>query len=257
MNLNLKYLIDKERINMSKSKNQIKGDKYEKFVLEILLLKAITWNDNVNFDTKEESKTIIGKSKASHQIDIHLTSSSFLNEHLLCECKNHDCKVTKILASAFVTIIDDIKNNHKDWNIVPVFVSNKGFQKGALQILKEYNVTSLYLEDVSDKEMLLTIKETYIRPIIEITKVTLIDGSEVNINETFYNNDIAETHLTDKDIINYYKWYDDNEKEIIDRAIHKGNFHTKDRTRSNVNEYDHFISNKYNKEIGRIEVSVV
>ena len=49
---------------MSKSKNQIKGDKYEKFVLEILLLKAITWNGNVNFDTKEESKTIIGKSKA-------------------------------------------------------------------------------------------------------------------------------------------------------------------------------------------------
>lgn len=69
------------------SKKKEKGDKYEAFTKEVLLLKQLTWsydesNENISFDVVSNENIIYGISGAHHQIDVHLTSS--VNRAFIC-----------------------------------------------------------------------------------------------------------------------------------------------------------------------------
>jgi len=90
---------------MSKKSNKQKGDEYEKFTTEILMMKKLVWEDGVVFDNKDNEHKIFGKSGAEHQIDIHLTSTTNNEYHLLGECKCFNDPIEKTLACSFVTVM--------------------------------------------------------------------------------------------------------------------------------------------------------
>ena len=237
---------------MAKTDKQIKGDKYEAFSSEILLLKNVTWTSKgIAFDKINDEHKIEGKSGAKHQIDIHLTSSKNPSYHLLCECKCYAKAIEKSLACSFVTVINDIKSNHADWNIIPVFASDKGYNKGALQVLKQYNISALDLEDVSDRIFTLTTTESVTFAKITISQVQLYDNTVVGNNESFINYDRGGIWNA-KNIIGFYECLDDNEKIIEDIVHHVGNFHTGKRLYSYC-ELDKFLRMSDQKEIGRID----
>lgn len=234
------------------SERQIKGDKYEAFSQDILLLKSISWTkQSISFDIISDEGVIEGKSGAAHQIDVHLVSSKHPEYHLLCECKCFSKAISKTLACSFVTVINDIKKKHKEWKIIPVFTSDKGFQSGAKAIFKQYNISFLDLEDISDRKIALTIEESSVRAVVKINKIVLKDGNEAKIYDGFVNDDLGDIRGA-KDIVRYYHVYDSNGHEINDLVHHVGYFKTGDRL---------FIKNKYDvfkhfgdeKEIDYIE----
>lgn len=237
---------------MAKTTKQIKGDKYEAFSSEILLLKNVTWTSKgVSFDEIDAEHKIEGESGAKHQIDIHLTSSKNPEYHLLCECKCYSQAIEKSLACSFVTVINDIRKSHKEWKIIPVFASDKGYNSGALKILKKYKISALDLEDVSDRIFTLTTTESVTSAKITISRITLIDGSEVGVNESFINYDRGDIWGA-KNIIGFYEILDDNEKVIDDLVHYVGSFHTGKRKFS-YGDSDKFLRMSDNKEIGRID----
>lgn len=237
---------------MAKTEKQEKGDKYESFSSEILLLKNVTWTKSgISFDIDSDEHKIEGISGAKHQIDIHLISSKNPSYHLLCECKCYSKAIEKSLACSFVTVINDIKSKHKDWNIIPVFASDKGYNSGALKILNKYKISALDLEDVSDRIFYLTTSESITYAKIIITKVLLINGIEVDVNESFVNYDRGDIWGA-KNIVGFYECLDDDEKVIDDLVHFVGTFHTGNRKFSYC-DLDIFKRMSDGIEIGRIE----
>jgi hypothetical protein len=234
---------------------QVKGDAYEDFSRQILLLENITWNDEgMVFDKVESPSKIQGKSGAKHQIDIHLTSTNFPEYHLICECKNYKDPVEKSLACSFITVIHDIKEEHPEWKVIGVFLSNKGFNSGAVKVLSYYEIAPLYLEDVSSKTFKLTITESSTRAIISVKKAYYIDGSEVDLHEYFRNDDRGEFFRIDT-IVGFYKLYDEQGELIKDVINYIGNFKTGERGSVN-NEFDYFFGMTSGKELKSIEGSI-
>ena len=126
---------------MADKTNKQKGDDFEFFSQQILLLKQISWTkEKIQFDNVKCKQKIEGKSGAKHEIDLLFTSSINDIYHLLCECKGYATPVEKSLACSFVTVINDIKKKHNDWKVIPVFFSKKGYQPGALKILNHYKI---------------------------------------------------------------------------------------------------------------------
>ena len=234
---------------------QVKGDAYEDFSRQILLLENITWNDEgMVFDKVESPSKIQGKSGAKHQIDIHLTSTNFPGYHLICECKNYKNAVEKSLACSFITVIHDIKEEHPEWGIIGAFLSNKGFNSGAVKVLVYYEIAPLYLEDVSSKTVKITTTTSSTRAIISVKKANYSDGSEVDLHEYFRNNDRGEFFLIET-IVGHYKLYDEQGRLINDVINYVGNFKTGERGSVN-NEFDYFFGMTCGKKLESIEGTI-
>jgi hypothetical protein len=234
---------------------QVKGVAYEDFSRQILLLENIIWNDEKTlFDKVEAPSKIQGISGAKHQIDIHLTSTDFPEYHLICECKNYKDPVEKSLACSFVTVIHDIKEEHPEWKVIGAFLSNTGFNSGAVKVLSYYEIAPLYLEDVSSKTFKFIITESSTRAIISVKKAYYTDGTEVDLHEYFRNDDRGEFFRIDT-IVGFYKLYDEQGNFIKDVINYTGDFKTGERVLVN-NEYDYFFSMKSGKELMLIEGTV-
>lgn len=237
-----------------KTDKQIKGDNYELFSAEILLLKDILFSDennaNIDFDLESDKHKIEGVSGAKHQIDIHLTSTKNSNFHLLCECKCHASPVSKTLACSFVTVINDIKNKEKSWNIIPVFASSTGFNSGALKVLKYNKIIPINLSDLSCKTFSVSENTTITRPTINILSIELKDGLKGNAEDVFINYERGDV-FSAKNIIGFYEHLDDNGNAIEDLVSYKGHFHTGKRLYSTCEE-DRFLRVNDFKEINEI-----
>lgn len=228
---------------MSRTDKQVKGDIYEAFTKEMLLMKEFSFEYNgkfFSFDSVAEENKIEGISGTKHQIDIHLKSSKDENLHLICECKDHKNKTTKGLACTFATVVDDIKKYHLEWNIIPVFASNTGFESGAKKILKQYNIEVLSLKNLSNLEIKLEITESYRILERQITKVCLSDDSVVDNNSYFTNVYIGDT-LSALDLLRYFELYDNHDNRIENLMEYRGFFKTKERINFSNNEKDKFI----------------
>lgn len=235
---------------MKKSRKE-KGTNYEKFANNIIMLDSIIWDKKVVFDIYLGNGVIDGISKLNHQIDIHLSSSKYPNYHLLCECKDHKNTIEKSEICAFVTIINDIKKKHKDWKIIPLFLSKSDYQKGAKIMAKYYKIVLFNLEKFKDYNRKLVIEEKVYSPNLEIKKVVLQNGTICKTNILLNNLDNPGQRYP-RDILNFYHLYDDNGKEIEDIVYHKGYFKTGKYIRKR-NKNDYFYTEIGKKRIKSIE----
>lgn len=231
--------------------NVAKGNEYEKVAKQILLKKEIVWNRNVSFDSESNEKKIEGISGVKHQIDIHLVSSLNPSCHLLVECKGHEKSVEKSLACSFITIIKDIEKKRKDWDIIPVFASNNGFDPGAKNMLKYYKIAYLDLKNVSNKIYRMSISEQSIFNKVEITNVILEDGSRAEKFEGF-RNDIKGDVFRAENIIGSYELFDDKNKNIRDVLNYVGYFKTGKRKNKECHD-DEYVGICSGKKLSYIE----
>lgn len=246
---------------MSKTDKQIKGERYENFAREILLMKEVEWNYNddfVTFNHIEKNSRITGESGTKHQIDIHLTSSKDNSLHLLCECKDHSSKAVKSYACSFVNVINDIKNNHPDWNIIPAFISNTGFTKGALMILNHYKIDTLNLENLLLNRTELKITEKFKILKRKISKIYLSDGTILDTNRYFINYYRGGT-FSPSDLINFYEIYDKDNNLINDIWNYKGYFITGKRKICSSEPFDKYIlsNDNLNRELIKFEGEII
>ena len=228
---------------MSKTKNQTKGDIYEAFTKEILLMKELLWEYNgefVSFNVIKNERTITGASGAKHQIDIHMTSKTNKTLHLICECKDHNRKTVKGLACSFVTVIDDIKSRHPKWNIIPVFASNTNFTNGAKLILEKYNIEMIYLKNLQNCKTKLVIKESFRVLKRKITKIYLSDDSFIENNCNFINYYRGDV-LSPLNLLHYFELFDNNGNKIENLLEYRGFFKTGERKIPIEHEFDKFI----------------
>lgn len=77
-----------------------------------------------------------GKSKLKHQIDVYWkVEIAGVEQHFCIECKYWKNQVKKSNVASFITVLNDIGNARG------IFVTTKGFQKGAELLAKEHGVT--------------------------------------------------------------------------------------------------------------------
>lgn len=103
----------------------------------------------VNFsNSKRSTKKVKGcgkKDHIEHQIDIQLYSSKH-KAVLYGECKFHKSYIEKTEVSAFIKIIENIReyeDMHSKRKLVPIFITSSDFQPAALQMLEYYNICYL------------------------------------------------------------------------------------------------------------------
>lgn len=234
--------------------NLDKGKRYEEFSNNILLLEKLTWENGVIFD-QVDNHYIVGASSAKHQIDIHLTSSNNPQYHLLCECKNHSNGTVKMLVCSFVTVINDIKQKHPDWSIIPVFASNYRFQRGATQIAL-YN--GIVMFDLSDLRMLkseIIMKVSSATVVFKSIVATMRDGSTLLPCDYITNIDNPGRYKPE-DIIGYYICKDINKTIIESIVTHRGYFRAEQRKKV-LSNADRFVREKDGVEIESIEGEIV
>lgn len=78
---------------------------------------------------------ILGKSGCKHQIDVYYEFEiNGITHKVVIECKDHKNRVEKQLIEAFKGTLDDIGG------CIGIFASRNGFQKGALDFAKYYNI---------------------------------------------------------------------------------------------------------------------
>lgn len=191
-----------------KTDKQIKGANYENLTRQIMLLKNMVWiykESKLRFDKHIEHSKICGASGNCHQIDIHLQSSERPEWHLICECKNHVHKVNKSLANAFIAEIDDIREKHKDWNVLPVFASNSGFQEGAIKSLCHKKIYPFFLQDVRDASVDITVNAEIKSPEIIFTSIRMADGSVVNEQTLFLDRNSSMPPYNARIIMGYFE----------------------------------------------------
>lgn len=242
------------------SKKKEKGDAYESFSKEVLLLKQISWsytdkNKNIYFDTESDEHILCGISGAHHQIDVHLTSSELPEFHLLCECKAHNPAVEKTHACSFVTVINDIKEKHPEWKIIPVFTADDGFQSGAFTILKYYKVIALEMKDYRNATRTLSMKVTSIAPVFKSLYGYLEDGTIVDKNVCLENLSRGGG-LGITNAIRSFEILDENNQVIKDIVEYVGKFHTGKRTII-YDEYDDFTEVSSQKKLVSIKGEVI
>jgi hypothetical protein len=119
-----------------------RSDFYEKFVQEIqqaLLRQTDIKNIEVQHDV-----TLVGKSTATHQIDVYWTFELAGYRYSTCiECKEYSSSVKKSHVASFATILDDLEGRPNG-----VFVTTKGYQKGAKLLAASKGIRLLVLNPV-------------------------------------------------------------------------------------------------------------
>jgi hypothetical protein len=83
----------------------------------------------------QHNVTLIGKSKATHQIDVSWKIKLAGIEQLFCiECKRWKSKVKKSDISSFITNLSDLGNARG------IYVTTEGYQKGAVLLAKQNGI---------------------------------------------------------------------------------------------------------------------
>lgn len=85
--------------------------------------------------TVERNIKIKGKSGAFHQIDVYYQfEMNGITHKVVIECKDHKQRVEKGMVQSFKGVIDDIGN------CSGIFASRNGFQSGAIEYAKYYDI---------------------------------------------------------------------------------------------------------------------
>lgn len=121
-----------------------KYTEYELFVQE-LHQKLIDSGEHGNVEVKHNIK-IQGKSGAKHQIDVYWSNSIAGVEQDYCvECKHWDSMVKKSDIASFVGVLNDIGHARG------IFVTTKGYQKGAKLLAEENKIILIVANKIVNK----------------------------------------------------------------------------------------------------------
>ncbi|WP_373598708.1 restriction endonuclease [Paraclostridium bifermentans] len=117
---------------MFKLKKKNTGKQYEELVRYV-------YEQLSNFSGKnikvERNVKIVGKSGTTHQIDVYYQfEMNGITHRVIIECKDHNKRVEKSMIQSFKGVIDDIGN------CTGIFASRNGFQSGAKEYAKYYDI---------------------------------------------------------------------------------------------------------------------
>jgi hypothetical protein len=111
---------------------------YEQFVRDIH--QSLMNQDSIVTIRVEHNVKIIGRSGASHQIDVFWQFEVAGQRYQTCvECKEYNSKVKKSHVAAFAAILADIGN------VNGIFVTTEGYQQGAKQFATDRHIRLLIL----------------------------------------------------------------------------------------------------------------
>lgn len=89
-----------------------------------------------------------GKSGASHQIDLYWEFKIAGIKHCVAvECKDYNRAIGKDKIEAFKSVLDDLQDNVKG-----IFVSRKGYQKGAKAFAESYGIGLLEIREATEED---------------------------------------------------------------------------------------------------------
>ena len=122
-----------------------KGTEYELFVKEIYeRLNAVDGLSDVKI---QHDIKLIGAAGVEHQIDLYWTfSRGSVNYSVAIECKDYNSKVSKDRIQSFHDVLHDIGGLHG------IFVSKKGFQRGAKEYAQKYGVQLMEIRHPIDDD---------------------------------------------------------------------------------------------------------
>lgn len=129
-----------------------KGTDYEKYVERIC--KAINSYNDFKLIELKQNKKVIGLSNVEHQIDIYW-EFSYLGKTYKCifECKDYKNKISKDKIATLESISRDILDS------IPIIVSTKGFQSGALEYAKAKKVTPFICRTLEDEDWTICVRD--------------------------------------------------------------------------------------------------
>jgi len=226
--------------------NKSAGTNYENLTRKILMFNKLSFSlddksPEICFNNAKIGLGFIhGISTAKHQIDVHLEKGCF---HLIGECKFHKSKVNKANMATFITVFKDIQAKHKSWNILPVFVSDSGFQPGAIKLAKYYDIVMLHLKnDFASKPMSLSLKISCTTPKFENIKYFFTDKSIISNSDLCFSN--LDYGLLDfRSLLGHLDRFKDINGNIIDWRTYKGSFTVYPKS-SETYPFIELISNK-------------
>lgn len=109
-----------------------KGDMYESLISYVY--QQLSWASDRDIEVLSNQK-IKGKSGQEHQIDVYYEfQQNGVIHKVIIECKNHEKKVEKGMIQSFKAVLDDIGN------ATGIFASFNGFQSGAREFAKYYDI---------------------------------------------------------------------------------------------------------------------
>lgn len=101
------------------------------------LYQSLKGSSPFNETKVHHNKTLVGKSGVGYQIDVHWRMVIDGKEYLFCiECKHWNKKVEITHISAFHATLRDL-------NAEGIYITKKGYQKGAIQLAKHYSIEIL------------------------------------------------------------------------------------------------------------------
>lgn len=155
---------------------------YERLVARIL--QGMLKHDGFETLRVEHDVTVIGKSGASHQIDVFWEFKAAGTIYRTCvECKNYSSAVKKSQVAAFATTLADIGNANG------IIATTASFQKGA-KLLAEHNNIRLVLVN----NLIKTIHITMQPKITDYSNLSL-NFDQNSIREALIRNDLEQFRL--------------------------------------------------------------
>lgn len=117
-----------------------KADRFESLIQYVY--QQLSWSSDREIEVLRNQK-IIGKSGQEHQIDVYYEfQQNGVIHKVIIECKNHQRKIEKGMIQSFKGVLDDVGN------ATGIFASTNGFQSGAIEYAKYYDI-----ELVTGREM--------------------------------------------------------------------------------------------------------
>lgn len=114
---------------------------YERFARDVY--QALVNQDAVRNVTVEHNVTLVGRSGATHQIDVFWEFELAGTRYRTCvECKAYSSSVKKTQIAAFATILQDIGN------ATGIFVTTEGYQSGAQKLAEDRHIRLIVLNPV-------------------------------------------------------------------------------------------------------------
>jgi hypothetical protein len=121
-----------------------RGVWYEKFVADVY--QCLVSQDAITNVSVQHNATLIGRSGASHQIDVYWEFVLAGARYVTCiECKAYSSTVKKAQVAAFSAILEDIGNANG------IFVTTMGYQKGAKQLASHRHIRLVTLNPVINR----------------------------------------------------------------------------------------------------------
>ena len=170
---------------------------YELFVKE-LHSRLIEKQNHKNILVQHNIK-IQGKSGSTHQIDVYWNNNiAGINQHYCVECKYWKSEVKKTHIASFITILNDIGGARG------IFVTSKGFQKGAKQLAQQNDIiliTANLIKKQYPAQLMLSIpsfeniKLNFVQPENKEKAAILYNWLSLDRNSVvFYDKNGVQTH---------------------------------------------------------------